>query len=98
LSQSIATAIATVLVWSIQIYLLVGILFAAYCLFAGGLGRIERGAAEGTRGFRLLMVPGLMALWPVLVRRALAGAGAAPIEKNAHRDAAAANADGGSAG
>ncbi|NNL87182.1 MAG: hypothetical protein HKP27_16075 [Myxococcales bacterium] len=84
-------SIATVLVWSIQIYLSVGILFALYCLFAGGLGRIERGAAQGTRGFRLLIFPGLMALWPVLFRRALTGAGAAPTERNAHRDAAAAN-------
>lgn len=91
-------SIATVLVWSIQIYLWVGILFAIYCLFAGGLGRLERAAAEGSRGFRMLIVPGLMALWPLLVRRALAGDGTAPIERNAHRDAATAPRSGEGAG
>lgn len=77
-------------IWSVR---LVGIYAAAGLLFAvpfvlRGVNRIDRVAAAGTWGFRLIIVPGVVALWPLLLRRWLSGS-APPRERNAHRDAAA---------
>lgn len=68
-------------------YLLTGIGFAIP--FAGfGVKRIDRHAARGTWGFRLLLIPGAAFLWPLLAKRWLSGAQKSPEEKTAHRSAA----------
>ena len=68
-------------------YLLVGLAFAiAFSLF--GAKRIDPHALHGTWGFRLLIIPGAIVLWPLLARRWLAGAHEPPEENNAHRHAA----------
>jgi hypothetical protein len=50
------------------------------------VNRIDANAERGSWGFRLLIVPGSIALWPLLARRALARQ--TPREKSPHRDAA----------
>lgn len=75
---------ATALVWAVTIYALLGLLFAvAFVSF--GVTRVDA-AAQGTgRGFRLLILPGVAALWPLLLRRWLQGALEPPVETTAHR-------------
>jgi Na+-driven multidrug efflux pump len=79
-------AFAEVLTVLIGIYLAVGVLFAAPFVLRG-VNRIDPVAREGTWGFRLIIVPGVVALWPLLALRWLRGAGP-PEERNAHRLAA----------
>lgn len=52
-----------------------------------GIERLDPGAHGSSWGFRLLVLPGVVAFWPLLLRRWVAGA-ALPIEANAHRRAA----------
>lgn len=77
---------ATWLVNALAIYAAVGLVFAIAFVWKGA-GKIDPAAVEGTIGFRLLIVPGTIALWPILARRWLRGEGP-PEECNAHRDAA----------
>ena len=70
----------------LEVYLLLGMLFAGPFVVRG-VGRIDPVAARGTWGFRLIIVPGAIALWPWLLRRWRRGAPALE-ERNAHRLAA----------
>lgn len=49
-------------------YLALGLIFAGPFIVAGA-GHIDPGARGSPWGFRLLMVPGVIALWPFLARR-----------------------------
>jgi hypothetical protein len=60
--------------------ILFGILFVVR-----GVQRIDASAVGAGWGFRLLILPGVAALWPLLAWRWLRGDGAQPIESNAHR-------------
>jgi hypothetical protein len=51
-------------------YVAAGILFAAWFV-ARGAARIDAKAGAGTVGFRMLVFPGAVALWPVLVVKIL---------------------------
>ncbi len=83
--------LATLLVLAIGLYLAIGLVFALWFVWRGVDG-IDPSATQGTWGFRLLILPGTVALWPVLVRRRRLGE--PPQESNAHREAAR-RADGG---
>lgn len=50
-----------------------------------GLQRLDDAAAPGPWGFRLLITPGLIALWPWLLAQTWRRAGEPPAECNAHR-------------
>lgn len=80
--------VATWLVRGLGFYLVAGLLFGV-AFVARGLGRVDRGASGATLGFRLIVLPGVVALWPLLMRRWLVGSGAPPVETNAHRREAA---------
>ena len=69
------------------VYLLCGLVFAVPFAFVG-VGKIDPHAAHGTWGFRLLIVPGTILLWPLLARRWRKGIHEPPEERNAHRSAA----------
>lgn len=69
-------------------YLVIGLLFGIYFVWYGAT-RIDPNAEHGPLAFRLLILPGSIALWPLLLGRLRRGAGP-PQERNAHRDAAAA--------
>ena len=66
------------------VYLLCGLAFAVPFVLAGA-GSIDPHAAHGTWGFRLLIIPGTILLWPLLARRWLKGVHEPPAERNAHR-------------
>lgn len=68
-------------------YFLCGLVFAAPFVIRG-VKKIDPHAAHATWGFRLLIIPGTAALWPILMARWLAGVHEPPEEYNAHRCAA----------
>ncbi|HKQ48955.1 MAG TPA: hypothetical protein VJZ71_12865 [Phycisphaerae bacterium] len=49
-------------------YLAIGLIFGLWFVTAG-LPRFDSAADDSPWGFRLLILPGSMALWPLLVRR-----------------------------
>ncbi len=69
-----------------MLYFSAGILFAFFFI-AAGITRIDAATKQSGWGFRLLMLPGAMALWPILLPRVIAGKAHLPIETNAHRRA-----------
>ena len=54
-------------------YLLVGLLFGIW-FAARGAGRLDFAATTGSAGFRLLILPGGVLLWPLLLPRFFARA------------------------
>ncbi len=78
---------AEVVVLVCTVYVACGLVFAPFFVWRGA-GRLDPAAKSAGLGFRLIVLPGAAALWPVLLRRWLAGR-PTPTERNAHRDAAA---------
>lgn len=78
--------IAQVIVWLLTSYALLGLLFASY-LVTRGVRRVDSSAQQSTWGFRVMIVPGVIALWPLLLLRLMRGVQHPLIEKNAHRKA-----------
>ncbi len=79
---------AEVIVGSIATYLVIGVLFGLPFVI-WGVGRVDPAAKAATPGFRLLVLPGSVALWPLLANRLVRRRTAPPMERNAHRRAAA---------
>ncbi len=80
-------SILTWLVYAIEAYALIGLLFAIPFVFRG-VNKIDPSARDGSLGFRLLILPGAAAFWPLLMRRWMRGESTLPEEDNAHREAA----------
>ena len=85
LAVMMAMVAATWLLAGLGLYLAVGFLFALAFVFRGAK-KIDPQAKEGSIGFRVLILPGAMALWPILASSWLRGGPRA--ERNAHRDLA----------
>ncbi|MFO1512855.1 MAG: hypothetical protein U1F83_08095 [Verrucomicrobiota bacterium] len=69
---------------ALGVHLVCGLVFAIpFALI--GVKQIDPHAAHGSWGFRLLIIPGTMAFWPLLLKRWLRGAKEPPEESNAHR-------------
>ncbi|MYF95726.1 MAG: hypothetical protein F4210_09500 [Holophagales bacterium] len=79
---------AEVVVLLCTVYIACGLVFAPFFAWRG-VGRVDPAARSSGLGFRLIILPGVAVLWPVLLRRWLTGS-SPPSERNAHRDAAAA--------
>lgn len=79
--MSIATA--QWLTLALASYALLGLLFALPFVLRGA-GAVDPSARQGTWGFRLLIVPGVVAFWPLLAYRWATGR-QAPEENNPHR-------------
>jgi hypothetical protein len=79
--------IAAVLLILMSIYFVCGLVFAVPFVLVG-VGKIDPHAGHGTRGFRLLIIPGTVFLWPMLASRWFKGIHEPPEERNAHRCAA----------
>ena len=60
--------LAWILVIGLGVYLGLGVVFAVPFILRGA-GRIDSSAIEGSVGFRLLILPGTLALWPLLLQR-----------------------------
>ena len=60
--------VATALAYAIELYLLVGLLFAVWFAWLGA-AKIDPSAAKGSLGFRLLLVPQTTVIWPLALAR-----------------------------
>jgi hypothetical protein len=76
--------IAAALLILVGIYLACGLIFAVPFALVG-VKRIDPHAVQGSWGFRLLIIPGTLAFWPLLLRRWLKGVHEPPEECYAHR-------------
>lgn len=70
----------------LEVYLALGVVFAVAFVFFG-VKRIDPAAASGTWGFRVMIFPGSVALWPLLLRRWWLGS-SPPEERTPHRHVA----------
>lgn len=76
--------IAEAIVVGVHAYIYTGMVFAlAFVLF--GASRIDHGAKGAGAGFRAIIFPGAVALWPLLLVRWVRGVSEAPIQKDPHR-------------
>ena len=65
-------------------YAAIGLVFAL--LFVSvGVSKVDHQARGAGIGFRLIIVPGVTALWPLLLSRWVRGVSEPPVERNAHR-------------
>ncbi|GAB5558461.1 MAG: hypothetical protein SynsKO_01080 [Synoicihabitans sp.] len=78
--------LVTVAVGIIAAYLAAGLIFAIPFVFRGA-AKIDAPAANTGLFFKLILIPGSMIFWPILLRRWISGS-PPPIEKSAHREAA----------
>lgn len=76
--------IAAIFLIGLGVYLACGLLFAMPFAL-NGVKRIDPHAAHGSWGFRLLIIPGTMVFWPLLLKRWARGVAEPPEECNAHR-------------
>jgi hypothetical protein len=52
----------------VLIYLLLGVLFVIPFLIKG-LTKVDKGAHGGSIGFKIIIIPGVIVFWPVLLRK-----------------------------
>lgn len=77
---------ASWLVSLLIVYTIAGLVFAVAFVWRG-VARVDPQAGRSTRGFRVMIFPGCVALWPLLLLRWLRGGPPRP-ERTAHRRAA----------
>lgn len=82
-----AMMLANLFVVLLSLYCIFGLVFSFLFAFYG-VKKIDPNAKEATIGFRLLIVPGALSLWPLLAMRWLKGQTEPPAEMNAHDGAA----------
>ena len=63
---------AVAVAYAIEFYLLIGFVFAAWFAWRGAQ-RLDSAAANGSLGFRLLLIPQTVVIWPLPLLRLLAG-------------------------
>ena len=74
---------AQFIVTACELYALAGLAFAVIFLtFA--VSRMDPGVAAAPKTLRLLLLPGVVALWPLFASRWIRGA-KPPVERNPHR-------------
>jgi hypothetical protein len=75
---------AEAFVTALTAYAAVGLSFAVLFVTAG-IHRVDHQAKGSGIGFRLIILPGVAALWPLLLARWVRGISEPPAESNAHR-------------
>ena len=60
--------IVTIIIWIVSIYLICGAVFTIL-FFLRGLSIVDEGANGSTIGFRIIIIPGCLSLWPLLLRK-----------------------------
>jgi hypothetical protein len=73
-----------IFVYALETYAGLGLIFAALFVWIG-IQRLDSEAQGSGIGFRLLILPGVAALWPMFLLRSMRGTVEPPIEKNPHR-------------
>ena len=81
------TSLATLVVGLTGLYAACGAAFAVPFVVRG-LSKIDPMGAGSSWSFRLLILPGTVVFWPLLLVRWAAGSMAPPVEITAHRRAA----------
>ena len=81
-----SVGIAQAIVGLFEGYALLGILFAVLFL-PRGITRVDPRTANSPKTLRFVILPGVVAFWPLFASRWLAGAGE-QVERNPHRDQA----------
>ena len=76
--------LAKALVYTLAVYAGVGLVFAAMFVSVG-VQRLDAEAQGSGIGFRLLILPGVAAFWPMFLYRWTRGVAQPPVEKNPHR-------------
>ncbi len=71
-------------VYALAAYAGVGLVFAVPFVWRG-VQRLDSEAQGSGIGFRLLILPGVAALWPMFLYRWTRGVMDPPVEKNPHR-------------
>jgi len=74
---------AIVLVRALYFYSAIGIVFALVFVVKGAQ-QIDEEAVGAGWGFRLLILPGCAAFWPLLLKRWVSGRHSPPEERNPH--------------
>lgn len=82
-------SLATIVVWTAAAYVGGGLVFVVPFVVRG-VQRVDPVARQATWGFRAVIAPGVVLLWPLLAVRWLSGSVHPPRELNAHRRRAAA--------
>jgi hypothetical protein len=77
-------SLAKIFVYALGIYAGLGLIFAVLFVWIG-VQRLDSEAQGSGVGFRLLILPGVAALWPMLLKRWTRGTAAPPVERNPHR-------------
>ncbi len=85
-------SVASWLVTAGGVYAVCGLVFAA-AFVTRGAGAVDPRARRGSWGFRLAILPGVAALWPLLAGRWVRRR-PPPEERNAHRQSAGREAGG----
>jgi hypothetical protein len=76
--------IAVLFVDALQLYAALGFVFAVAFVCAG-VKQIDTQAVGTSIGFRILIFPGSVAFWPLLLRRWVKGNSEPPEERNPHQ-------------
>jgi len=79
-----AEQVATLFVYALGIYAAIGFLFSL-AFIAAGISRVDPQAMGAGIFFRLLVFPGCVAFWPLLLRRWLSGKSEPPAESTLYR-------------
>jgi uncharacterized membrane protein YdfJ with MMPL/SSD domain len=75
---------AKAIVYTLAVYASLGLVFAVPFVSLG-VQRLDSEAQGSGIGFRLLILPGVAAFWPMFLYRWARGIVEPPIEKNPHR-------------
>ena len=62
------TTVAYLFIGFLGIYLIIGIIFSAVILIKG-LSSLDPNAKSSGVGFKIIIIPGLIAFWPILWRK-----------------------------
>lgn len=76
--------LAKVFVYVLETYAGLGLIFAVMFVWIG-VQRLDSEAQGSGVGFRLLILPGVAAFWPMFLQRWTRGIAEPPVERNPHR-------------
>jgi hypothetical protein len=76
--------LAKAFILTLELYAALGLIFAVPFVWVG-VQRLDTEANGSGIGFRLLILPGVAAFWPMFLYRATRGLVEPPVEKNPHR-------------
>jgi len=75
---------AKAIVYTLAVYAGLGLVFAVPFVWSG-VQRLDSEARGSGMGFRLLILPGVAAFWPMFLYRWTRSIAEPPVEKNPHR-------------